>query len=118
MALDRGDERQVDVGLERPRQLVLGLLGRLEQTLQGLGVVTEVDAVGLLELVGQVVDDASIEVVAAQMRVPGRRPDLDHALSDRQDAHVERAAAEVEDQHGLVLELVHPVGQGLSLIHI
>ena len=107
-----GDEGQVDGGLGDRRKLHLGLLGSLEQALQRLGVVAQVDAVGLLELVGQVVDDAAVEVVAAEVGVPGRGPDLDHALSDGQDADVERAAAEVEDQHGLVLELVHPVGKG------
>jgi hypothetical protein len=37
--------------------------------------------------------------------------DLDHALADVQDGYIERAAAEVEHEHGLVLFLVQPVGQ-------
>jgi hypothetical protein len=43
--------------------------------------------------------------------VAGGRPHLDHAVADVEDADVERAAAEVEDQHGLVLLLVQPVGE-------
>jgi hypothetical protein len=51
------DERQVDLGLVRGRQLDLGLLGRLLQALQRQLVLAQIDALLLLELVGQVVDD-------------------------------------------------------------
>src|SRR3954463_13699809 len=87
------------------------LLGGLGEPLQRLRVLPQVDAVLLLELLGQVVDDAPVEVVAAQVGVPGRGPHLHHAVPDVEDAHVERAAAEVEHQHRLVLPLVQPVGQ-------
>ena len=106
-----GDERQVDLRLGDRRQLHLRLLGRLEQPLQRLRVVAQVDAVVALELVGQVVDEPAVEVVAAQVGVAGGGADLDHAVADVEDADVERAAAEVEDQHGLVVLLVQPVGQ-------
>ena len=106
-----GDERQVDLGLGHRRQLDLGLLGRLEQALQGLGVVAQVDAVVALELVGEVVDEPAVEVVAAEVRVTRRRPHLHDAVADVEDAHVERAAAEVEDQHGLVATSCPAVGE-------
>ena len=64
-----GDEGEVDKGLGDRRELSLGVLGGLEQSLQGLGVVTEIDSIGLLEVVGQVVDDALVELVAALARV-------------------------------------------------
>jgi len=105
------DERQVDLGLGHRGQLDLGLLGRLEQPLQGLGVVAQVDAVLALELVGQVVDQPAVEVVAAQVGVAGGRPDLDDPVPDVEDAHVEGPAAEVEHHHGLVLALVQSVGE-------
>ena len=92
-------------------QLDLGLLGGLVEPLQRLRVLPQVDAVLLLELLGQVVDDPPVEVVPAQVGVAGRGPHLDHAVPDVEDADVERAAAEVEHQHRLVLPLVHPVGQ-------
>ena len=65
----------------------------------------------LLELVGEVVDEPPVEVVTAEMGVAGRRPHLDDAVADVEDADVERAAAEVEDEHGLVVVLVQAVGQ-------
>ena len=69
-----GDERQVDLRLGHRGQLDLGLLGRLEQPLQRLRVLAQVDAVLRLELVGQVVDEPAVEVVAAEVGVAGRWP--------------------------------------------
>ena len=105
------DERQVDRGLGDCRQLDLGLLRGLEEALQRLRVIAQVDAVGLLELIGEVVDDPAVEVVAAQMRVASRRHNLDDPFADGQNADVESAAAKIEDENRLVLELVHAVRQ-------
>ena len=48
------DERQVDLGLRGRGQLDLGLLGRLLEPLQRELVAAQVDALLLLELVGQI----------------------------------------------------------------
>src|SRR5262245_43546307 len=101
-----GDERQAHGGLRHGGQLYLCLLGCLEETLQCLRVGAQVDAVVTLELIGQVVHDAPVEVVAAQVRVSRRRAHLDDALSDIKKAHIEGPAAQVEDENGLVLLLV------------
>src|ERR1700689_4729316 len=74
-----------------------------------LRVGAQVDAVVPLELIGQVVDQPAVEIVAAQVGVAGRGAHLDHPVADVEDAHVERAAAQVEHQDGLVLLLVKPV---------
>ena len=65
----------------------------------------------LLELVGQVVHQPPVEVVAAQMGVPGGGAHLDHAVADVEQADVERPAAQVEHQNRLVPLLVQAVGQ-------
>ena len=78
----------------------------------GHPVGRQVDAVGALELLHQPVDDALVPVVAAELRVAVGRLDLEHAVADLEHRHVERAAAEVEHQDGLVLgALVEAVGQ-------
>src|SRR5262249_7362765 len=64
-----------------------------------------------LEGVGEVVDDPSVEVVAAEVRVARGRPYLDDAIADVKDAHVEGAATEIEYEDGLVSLLVEPVRQ-------
>jgi hypothetical protein len=54
----------------------------------------------------------SVPVVAAELVVAGGRLDLDDAVADLEQRDVEGAAAEVEDQDGLLLlALVEAVGQ-------
>ncbi len=110
--VDRRDERQVDLRLLRGRELGLGLLGLLVEALEGHLVLREVDALGLLELGHEPVDDRLVEVVAAEVVVTRGGLDLEDAVADLEHGHVERAAAEVEDEDRLVgLLLVEPVGQ-------
>ena len=105
------DERQVDGRLEPARQLDLGPLRGLGEALQGLAVVLQVDAVLLLELVGEPVHDAAVVIVTAQVGVPVGGLDLEHAVAHVEHRDVERATAEVEDQDGLVRLLLQAVGQ-------
>ena len=113
--LVHGDERQVDGRLLGGRELLLGVLGGLLQTLQGHGVLTQVDTVLLLELIGHPVDDALIPVVAAQVVVARGGQNLKHAVGEVEDGDVEGAAAQVEDQDALVgALLVQAIGQSSS----
>ncbi len=105
------DERQVDLRLLRGRELDLGALGRLVETLESHRVSRQVDALRLLELGHEPVDDRLVEVVAAEVVVTSGRLDLEDAVADLQHGHVEGAAAEVEDEDRLVGLLVEPVGQ-------
>ena len=108
----RGDERQVDLGLLDRGELDLRLLGRLLQALDGHLVVRQVDALGVLERLHEPVDDLLVPVVTAEVGVPRGRLHLEDALADLEDRDVERAAAEVEHQDGLVrVLLVEAVGE-------
>ena len=99
-------------GLLHGRQLDLGLLRRLLEALQGHLVGAEVDALLVLELGDQPVDDPLVPVVAAQLGVAVGGLDLEDALADLEHRHVEGAAAEVEHEDGLVgALLVEAVGQ-------
>ena len=71
----------------------------------------QVDAVALLELGREPLDDAIVEVVAAEVRVAVGRLHLDDALADLEHRDVERAAAEVVDGDRFVLLLVEAVGE-------
>ena len=106
----RGDERQVDLRRHRRGELDLRLLRRLVQALERHPVCREVDALVLLELGDHPVDDRLVEVVAAEVVVARGRLDLEDALAELEHRHVERAAAEVEDEDRLVgALLVEPV---------
>ncbi len=106
-----GDEGQVDFGLRSRGQLDLGLFRRFLQALQGQLVLPEVDAVVLLELVGQIFDEAHVEILAAEEGVAIGRLHLEDAVADFQHRHVEGAAAEVIDRDGAGALLVQAIGQ-------
>ncbi len=106
-----GDERQVDVGLHHGGELDLRLLRRFLQPLQRHPVLAQIDAVGLLELGDDPVDDPLIEIVAAEVRVAVGRLHLDDALADLENRDVEGAAAEVVHGNRFVRLLVEAVGE-------
>ncbi len=110
------DVRQVDVGLLARGQLDLGLLGRLLEALHRERVLADVDARLLAELVGDVVDDPAVEVLAAEEGVAVGREHLELALAvdlgDLDDRDVEGAAAEVIHRDlAVAAGLVEAVGE-------
>ncbi len=106
-----GDERQIDFGLRGRGQFDLGLFGGLLQALQGKLVVAQVDALLLLEFIGQIADQPHVEVFAAEERVAVGRLHLEYAVADLEDRDVEGAAAEVVHRDGAGLGLVETVGK-------
>ncbi|MDG5978308.1 NAD-specific glutamate dehydrogenase [Hydrogenophaga taeniospiralis CCUG 15921] len=113
-----GDVGQVQIGRGRAGELDLGLLGGFLQALQGQHVLGQVNALLFLELANDVVDDALVEVFAAQegVAVGGQHLELLLAIDvgDLDDGHVKRAATQVV--HGdlavALFLLVQAEGQG------
>src|SRR5207249_419038 len=64
------------------------------------------------EVGGDDTHDRMVEVVAAEVGVAVGTQDLEHAVADRQDRAVERAAAQVVDGDGAGLAAVQAVSQG------
>jgi len=81
-------------------------------TLERLLVLDEVDALGLLEVAGEPLHDALVEVVAAEEGVAGGGEHLEDAVANLEDGDVEGTASEVEDEDGLVGLLLEAVRQG------
>ena len=75
------DKRQIDVGGRLLRQILLGPLGGFFKPLQRHLVLAQIDAVFLLELIGDPIDQHLVEVVAAQVRVAVGRFDLEQAVA-------------------------------------
>ena len=62
----------------------------------------------LLELGDEIVDDALVKIVAAEVVVARRGEHLDHAGGNVENGHVERAAAEIIDHDLLLCSLSMP----------
>ena len=115
-----GDVGQVQVGGGRAGQLDLGFFSGFFQALQGQHVFGQVNALFFLELANDVVDDALVEVFAAQegVTVGGQHLELFFAVdvSNFDDRHVKRATTQVV--HGdlavALFLLVQAEGQGRS----
>jgi hypothetical protein len=82
----------------RVESSILAFSGALLEPLERHPVLAQVDALLLLELVGQEVDDHLVEVVAAEVGVAVGRRDLEDALGEVEDRDVVGAAAEVVDR--------------------
>ena len=106
-----GDERLVDLGRRRRAQFDLGLLGGFLEALQREAVGAKVDILLRLEAVGEPIDDARVEILAAEEGVAVGRLHLEHAVADLEHRHVEGAAAEVVDGDRLAVVLLEAVGE-------
>ena len=110
-----GDERQADGVVHRAGQRDLRLFGFFLHSLQGHGVLLQVDAVLGLELASHPIDDLRVEVITTEVGVAVRALHFEHAVAELQDGHIERAAAEVV--HGdllFLVRLVQTIGQSGS----
>ncbi len=74
-------------------------------------VVAQVDPLLFFELVGEIVDDVLVEVLAAEERVAIGRFDLEHAVADLEHRDVEGAAAEIVDRDRAAALALHAVGE-------
>ena len=100
-----GNEGQVDVGGRSGRQLFLRLLGSLFQTLHCHLVAGQIHALFALKLGNHPVNDLLVEVIAAQTVVSCCSQNLNNAVADLDDRHIEGTAAKVV-YHDLLLFLI------------
>lgn len=106
-----GDEGKVDVGLEGRRQLNLGLLSGLTDTLDGHAVAGKVDALLGLELLDEVTDEGNVEVLTTKVSVTVGGLDLEHTAGDLKDGDIEGTTTKVIDSDNAVV-LLKTVGKG------
>ena len=110
------DVRQIHVALLARRQFDLALLGRFLQALHGQRITAQVHALLFFKLISQIVDDAHVEVLAAEEGVAIGRQHFELLLAidvcDLDDRHVEGATAQVIHRDlGVRALLVQTVGQ-------
>src|SRR5262249_59661320 len=84
---------------------------RLLEALERKLVLAEINPLLLLEFVCEIVDEAHVEVLAAEEGVAVRRLHLEDAVADLENGNIEGAAAEVVDGDRSLLLLVEAVGE-------
>ena len=110
-----GDERKGDRRGQHAGELLLGLLGSFDQSLQCLAVAAEIDAVFGLEGIGEPVDDPLIEIISPQLRVAVGRFHIEHTVGDAKQRHVKGATTQIEDQNttdGAAIKAIGKRGSG------
>ena len=107
-----GYEGQVDLRLHLLGEFDLRLFGSFLESLEGHGVVADIDAFGLAEFLSDVVDESLVEVVATEVAIAIAGEDFKDTITDIQDRDVEGAATEVEYGNAGVLLLFESVGKG------
>ena len=106
-----GDEGQVDFRLHRAGKFFLGAFRRFLQALEGHAVLGQVDAALGLEFLDQVLDNALVEVLAAQESVAVGGAHFHHIVTHFEDGNIKGAAAQVEHRDFFVGLFIETVGQ-------
>ncbi len=114
------DERQIDVGLRNATEFLFGLLACFLQSLEGHRFLSQIDAIVLLELGRDVVDQSLVEVVTAEVRITAGADHFEDfaatsifaGKSHFQDRYVKRTTTQVKHDDLVILRLVQTIGQG------
>ena len=109
-----GEIRQVDLSLICGRELLLGLLGSLSDSLQGKLVGLDVHAVLRLELLNKELLHDKVKVLTAQRRVTIGCLDLEHTSRDFENGDVEGSSSEIINGEDFTVSLVQTEGESGS----
>ena len=104
-----GDEGQVDICARHAGKLNLCLFGCFLEPLLCHTVIAQVDTVGLLEFIRDIIHDPLIEVIAAETVIACGRKNFEYAVADLKDGYIEGTAAEIVNENLLVGFLIHTV---------
>ena len=106
------DEGQIDLDRIAEREVAFGLLRGVLEPLERHRVAAQVETGVLLKPIDQVLDDAAVEILAAEEGIARGCEHFDHAVRHLEDRDVEGAAAQVVDGDLLITHPTHAVGEG------
>jgi hypothetical protein len=103
----------LDLGGLLGRESTLGLLNLALELRHGLGVLGDIDIVGLVVLLGEVADDTVIEILATKVSITSSRLDLENAILNGKNGDIESTTTKIVDKNLalLLVNLVKTVGE-------
>lgn len=107
-----GDVGEVDVGLGGRRELDLGLLGGLANTLDRHAVLGKIESRLLLELGDDVVDELDVKVLSSEVGVSVGRLDLEDTVLHLEDRDIKGSSSEIVDGDQASVGAVESVSEG------
>ena len=108
----RRNKRKVDLRLHQLRQLHLGLLGSFPQSLKRHGILSEVNSFLLLELVGDVVQDALVKIITTEVCIAVCRFYLKDSFAQFKNRDIECPPSKIEHRDfDVLMFLVETVRQ-------
>src|SRR4030043_1705853 len=90
-------EGQIDLRLHHIGDFNLCLFPGLLQSLKGHSIFSEINPLIFLKLIGQIVDEALVKVISAEMGIPVGRFDFKDAVTQLKNGNIKSSATEVED---------------------
>ena len=106
-----GYERKIDFVFLSRRKRDLGFFGLFFDTLNGVGLLGEIDAGVIFELCNDPVHDAVIPVITAEVRVTIRGADFKDPIANFQRRDIKCATTEVINGDFFVFHFIKTVGQ-------
>lgn len=88
----------LDLGCLLGRKRALGLFDLALQLTHGLRILGDVNALFLVVLLDEMVDDAVVEIFTTKVGVTGGRLNLEDALLNSQDGHIESTTSQIVDK--------------------
>ena len=104
-------KRQRDLRTQLTAQLPLCLFSRFADAEHRGFVAPDIHLFSFLEFVGEIIRQPLVKVIAAEMVVAAGGKHFNHAVTDFDERHIKRAAAEVIDQNLLCLPVIQAIGK-------
>ena len=106
--------RQIDICCCRSRQFFFRLFCRFTDTLHSRHIFSHIDLMFEFDITTEILCNAFIKIVAAQMIITACRQNFNHTITDFNDGNVESTAAQVIYHDLLLISMIQTISKGCT----